>query len=897
MWKIFSIFTALLLISCIAYAGNGDMEIQRVNKNKIELNPGSSSNIAVMLVNNSDSDQEFLIKINTPQGLSQLMDYSSVILEKTSKKLKIFSFYVDETTLVGDYVIEIEAYNKSENIKIGTVEIPVYVKPTYGLQVKVLNAPDYVFAGDTLSVQFMIRNLSNTEVNIQAAILNARISENKKFLVGPDSLILLRVFITTEKDIMQYTRNSVSINAFITESPETKSEISYLFDVIPTGKIKFDSHNRIPTKISGLFVTNNQTGERKFGYMFDVKGGGMLSPGKKREIDFHFRGPDRQGNPILGQTDEYNVKYSSPHSKLSVGDNSYSLTNLTEGGRSGRGIEYEHTLKKLSFGSFLNYPRFYPSLQRVASVYGSYFVEKKLNVKLGYLNKLFVSDSAVSLISVSGEASPTSWSDIKFEYATGKASGEMAKAYSTDLRIHFSRYRLFVAYTKADEDFPGYLSNSQYVSSGLSASVLKKLNLNINYNFNHTNIALDTMYANAPYTSNLSFSTGYAFNFNHSINIGINVRGSEDMSLLKLFNYKEYTARINIRSRIKKLGINAYGAMGKTENFLPLKEGEVTNVLNANLSLQYNIKKNIFAKCFIAYSGGQQYLKKDATSFFYGATIDASWSNKLKILLQYQNNYQVEDYYMDRSLFGLQANYRMNAKHEIDASVDYDLRKNALNSTVLSASLKYTYTINLPASRRDDVGGFQGKIINNGVDNVQGIQFTLAGHIVFSDKNGEFEIPFVKTGTHFLFMDNSKSGLNSIAETRGPYKIEILPGKKTYFEVSLTKSGKIKGAIVVEEDENKNLKGFIPVKAKLDKLIIEVNNGKETFRTFTNQDGTFNFNDLRPGEWKLIVYNRGIPEGYRLQTNEFNITLSPTETKEVNVIIRKISRKIKFQKN
>ena len=74
MWKFVSVFTSLWFMSLVIYAGKGDLEIQLVNNNKIELNPGSNSNMAIMLVNNTDSDKEFQLKITTPDGLSQLTD-------------------------------------------------------------------------------------------------------------------------------------------------------------------------------------------------------------------------------------------------------------------------------------------------------------------------------------------------------------------------------------------------------------------------------------------------------------------------------------------------------------------------------------------------------------------------------------------------------------------------------------------------------------------------------------------------------------------------------------------------------------------------------------------------------------------------------------------------------
>ena len=895
MWKTVSIFTSCLLISLTVLAGNGDLDIQLINKNKIELTPGTTSNIVIMLINNSDTAKEFHLKTNLPKGWSQITDYTSVIVEEESKQLKILSFYTLESTLVGDYSIEIDAFDKSENIKIGTITIPVYVKPRYAILLKPMKVPKYVFSGDTVSVKFMLQNLSNVEVNIKAVIVNINVIENRTFTLAPDSIFFVKVFATTVKDIIHYARNSISMTASIIENPETKSNASCIFDVIPTSKIKFDKYNRIPIKISGLLVTDNQFGDRKYGAMFDIKGAGFISKSKKRAIDFRLRGPNRQGNPILGTTDEYYFKYSSLHSKAVVGDNLYSLSNLTEGSRSGRGIEYEHKFKKTSIGSFINYPRFYPDIERLYSVFGSYFPGKKFRINTGYLNKKFVTDSTAQLFTVSGEAKPFSWGNIELEYASGIANGKISKAYSTALKIEYSKSRAFFNYTMADKDFPGYLTNSRYISSGLSTTILKKVNLSANYNFNHFNIALDTMYANAPFSDNLNFSIGYAINYNHSISIGINMSGREDMRIPKKFNYKENTARLTLQSKIKRFGIKIYGAYGKTNNLLQQQKGEIKSVINSHLSLEYKINKNIFAKAFVSYLGSQQYLTQDMTRLFYGGTINAKCNKKITFVLQYQNNYELAEYYRDRSLLAFNANYKMNKNNELRVDVNYNIRKNQINNKQLIASINYTYTLNTPVSRRENIGSFQGKVINNGVDNIEGILFTLAGNIAITDENGEFEFPFVKTGMHFLFMDNSKSGLNSIAEIPGPYKIEILPGKKYLFEVVLTKSGNIKGNLVIDEDVNIGKKGFVPAKEQLFSLIIEVSNGNEVFRIFSKKDGTFQFDDLRPGQWKIKIYDRGMPQGYKLLTDEYNVIIISEQVENIDVIIKKKSRKIKFQ--
>ena len=76
------------------------------------------------------------------------------------------------------------------------------------------------------------------------------------------------------------------------------------------------------------------------------------------------------------------------------------------------------------------------------------------------------------------------------------------------------------------------MTNTKQLSASISTTVLRKINLSANYNLNHFNIALDTMYSNAPYSTNLLASIGYQLNYYHSINIGVSMRGREDMSLV-----------------------------------------------------------------------------------------------------------------------------------------------------------------------------------------------------------------------------------------------------------------------------------------------------------------------------------------------------------------------------
>jgi hypothetical protein len=239
---------------------------------------------------------------------------------------------------------------------------------------------------------------------------------------------------------------------------------------------------------------------------------------------------------------------------------------------------------------------------------------------------------------------------------------------------------------------------------------------------------------------------------------------------------------------------------------------------------------------------------------------------------------------------------QLNRNHEFQFSTNYNLVKNSLNKKELSIQFRYTCTINIPLSKKKDIGTLTGKIINNGVAHVDGIMINLDGNIAISDKKGNFEFPAVKVGTYTLALNESNIGLNAIAEVAGPYRVTIEPGRVTKFEISLTRSARIQGSLVIREDETNNQKGYYPIKEDIENLIIEASNGVEIFRVMTDRDGNFSFEDLRPGNWHVKIYPNGIPPGYQLDNDQFDLNLTSGKEEKLNVVVHKKSREIKLQK-
>ncbi len=894
----FKVATTLFLFSLLVnttYPDLSDLEVRLINDKRKEMAAGYTSNVLIMLSNNTDSIQEINLKLNTDGNTWKMVEDHSVIkIQKRSCINKIISIYIPENTRAGDYSLELKAFNAKGN-SFGEVNIPIYVKPRYELTVEKQKAPTYLFSDDSLGVGFLIRNLSNIDVTVAASIINGRIIENRNFSIPKDSSILTKVSVSVPQNLNYYTKQNISLSASINDKPETESSASYLLDIIPSGKVKFDGYNRYPLKVTGIFATNNRMEKRDYGTMLDITGSGPISEKKKRRVDFHLRGPDRGGNPTLGLNDEYYLNYSSSRTRISIGDNNFRLSDLTESSRAGRGIELQYTFGKFTAGSFFHFPRYYPGIKQILAIYTDYKINQKIRFSAGYLSKSNSKNETAGLISISGAINPFSWGYTEFELAMGQKPGQMTKAYKLSVNINKSIFASHFNITHADPDFPGYVSNSSYLSSGITANLKKRMSISLNYDINRSNLTLDTIYTNAPFSKNINLMTNYRISANNSLGLGAYIITLEDRAPNPIFNYKKYNGRVFFQSKFRRISINLQAELGKIVNNLGIKSGELTDFYNGCLFLRYSFNESVSATGFLNYQGGRQYLITGIQRFYYGGTLQASFWKKTQISFDYRNNYEMKEYYRDRSLLSLQLRQKINSNHEFELGANYNLLKNSLNKKELSMQIRYTYTINVPLSRKKDVGSLTGKVINMGVGPVNGLIFNLNGEIAMTDKNGNFEFPMVKVGTYILAMDESNAGLNAIACIPGPYMVKIEPGRETQFEISLTRAARIKGRLVIKEDEKSGKKGFFPVKEEIENLIIEASSGSEMFRTLTNRDGTFNFEDLRPANWQIKIYPNGIPQGYQLDKDKYILDLSAGKEESLDVIIHKKAREIKLQ--
>lgn len=888
------LISILILMGWTASAQQNTCIVKLLNLPEHELSPGISGNFAVQIENLTDSSTSYLIKSTIPRGWSEIMNYCSVLSEAKSKSFKINSFYIPESAQVGSYPIYVDVYHKPTDSLVSRDSFFIAVKANYELRLTPIQSSDVLFAGDSMTVAFVLHNKSNLPVSSRVIIINGPVTEQRYYTLKPDTQISDKILIISKKDVDFAIKKNVLVTAEIPGHRECNQQISFVYDILPVKQQKFDVYERFPVKISGLVASNNDRAERLYSSMYDISAAGWLSEEKKRFLTFQFKGPDRRGDPILGTQDSYSLRYTTRKHFIHLGDNSFNLTKLTESGRMARGAEYRFSMRKISVGAWAAVPRFYPQLKWISAAWVELKPRSNLLLQTGIIHKEFTSQSPADLLSVSGVSASEKYGSYDAELALGMQDQQLSTAMQVKAKWQRDWFRIQTAVTWADKNFPGYYSNTSNLSGGLGFRVTKNLQVNMSYLSNNSNLALDTMYANAPYTSIATVNMNYRITDALNLSIDGSYRKQQDRMPVPAFYYDEEAANAGFSLRFSQFDLSLTGGYGKILNYLPSTVGQSLNSAKGNLNFRVNLSPKFSLEGFAYYQGNQHYLIPEMQDVYYGGGVKYT-SNTIRFQAKYQSNYLIEEFYKDRSILNAGISIFPADNHELSAVASYNLIKNTFDQKVFRFYIKYTYTLQMPVRRKKDIGSLEGQIINNGIPSVAGMVISFGGNSAITDEQGKFYIPVVKAGENYLFINDSKAGLHAIPETPGPYKITILPGTTNIFQLTYTRSSSISGKILIEEDEQTDGRTYITYNQKFENVILEVSKDEEVFRVISDEQGEFSFNDLRPGEWNMKIYKNGIPAGYELLSDQFTISLKAAENRTIEVKVKKMARKVKFQ--
>ena len=376
--------------------------------------------------------------------------------------------------------------------------------------------------------------------------------------------------------------------------------------------------------------------------------------------------------------------------------------------------------------------------------------------------------------------------------------------------------------------------------------------------------------------------------------------------------------RFGIGQSFKKLTFRGSAELGETKN----KLDNTTSDLE-----RYTASAHFVPTNKQSYSG---YIYYDKNSDFTGegrrsTTIGANARYEIAKRTSFSLALQTNDYQgsaqggRDNLDLGLSHTFANDNKLSILAR--HTRYENSYMEDDTAFMVQYIIPLGLPVARKKSVGSVKGYVYDEETQNAIGnCLLRLNGLTAVTNKAGNFTFPSVNPGMFYLSVDTASIGMNRIPSQKTPIELAVEGGQKTRVNIPVTRAAQLSGKVMVygyeknvnrtilsEKTSDTNEPHYVVGKdsgsGKGDKLvehhglantIIELRNSSEVRRTTTDNQGRFEFEEVRPGKWTLKIHTDNLPEYHYLEKDTFKLELKPGQRMKISTKVLPKKRRIRI---
>jgi hypothetical protein len=890
----FVVFLLWMAVKSFGANPGDSLKVDLVTSN-LSFDPGMMHNLVVRIENVSHAPLNLKTSMEFPSGLKLAIPLPLMTLAPASSEIQMVSFNIPSQFLSGKYTVKVNFTEAATGLLLQVKDVEFSVNEKENIVLELLNVPGYVIGGEDINASYLLKNTGNSRRKFLIEPYNCNVVSSSTETLDPGESVTVDVVAKTNREITSEGSYSFSLQASLSE--EMKKRDFRIVKVFPVKEEETDLYFRFPVSVSSRYLSRSRDGKYYQGYQLEARGRGYLDLKNHHKLEFMARGPNNFDLSFLGLYDEYYISYTNKHFESFWGNKSFDFTPLIETARYGKGFENTFITGNGSrIGIVYLEPRFYKDIKKEMAAYadicfykenrvGFYFLTKKVNT---------VPDQAI-LESVKATLKPFKNTSTELEYSQGTYNGKKDNAYRLFLYSHFSIFNITANYFNAGKFYPGYYSNSSFYNGNLNINLTKSLRIEFSAREDFTNAAMDTLLSTAPYSKMLMSSAYYKVNQNLSVRAYYFNYQRKDRMPVKQFDYHTESLNGEINHNLNKFGYRLGGEFGKTTNNLLSSDASILqNSYRISLNLTYRPSYLFSIQSFTSYSNMNSFIAKNQKNLLWGISANGQLTKNLKTTFQVQNSYAIEDYYLNRNLFQFSLDYSFLKRHKLSANSYYMLFQNHTDKPDLTIALTYTVQIGIPLKKTKEAGSVTGTLVGINGEPANGVILYLNGRTGITRENGEFSFKDVIPGKYQLMADRTKLPLDEVLNVPVPLILEVNANQATNINLQLIKAGRIKGKIAVTETES----AIHPLNQQtpaLGNIVIDLKDGMETIRIISNQDGSFEFPQLRPGNWILHVFKNNIDRQFILEKESYELSLAKGEVKDVNIKLVPRTRKIIFK--
>ncbi|HEX9934199.1 MAG TPA: hypothetical protein VGB38_03295, partial [bacterium] len=527
------------------------------------------------------------------------------------------------------------------------------------------------------------------------------------------------------------------------------------------------------------------------------------------------------------------------------------------------------------------------------------------------------SESNGQLISASVNARLLRNTSASLELASGWHGGQFEKGLQAQVTGSHSRITYDIDWIYSSPDFPGYYRDTNYLSAGLVLRPTSRLSLNLGYRNEKQNFEMDTTRYSAPLTRYFQAGLGLQFTLHTRVSLNYATRSSRDRMPAYLFDYLENTGSVRFDQSFKTLAFSVSAEAGKTEN---RRDGTVYDMNRTMASVRFAPSDFQSYNGYFYIDESNRYSSERMKLVTYGLEARYMLLKRAEFRLNYQNNSNPEDFYMDRNLFETLFRYTLPNSHVVQLRARLTVLRNSMDHRDKAFVVEYAAPIGIPLAVRKNSCIVKGLVLDaeTGLP-VRDLIIRINGSTAVTDKSGHFVFRNLSEKTYYLSFDKAAVGLNRVSVQKMPMEIAAVLGKEgRTVEFALTRGASLSGRVdVMKPKEARPSSGQVGqgpgetyllgngaephdttgTKSGLANILVEISRDDEVQRRMTDSNGAYGFEELRPGSWTVKFYDYNLPEYHQFLRNSFEVELKPGDRIDLNASVLPKKRRIQLQQD
>ena len=893
--------TFLLAISALflalppaASSGTG-LQVSPIEAGSLEIEPRKIVTSLFLITNESSWDLEVSARTDLPHKWLIIAGDSTIHVGAHQRDISLVSVLVPRTAQPGQYSLTYFVGAADHPDLVDTCSVPVVVLPVTRLEVKRLNAPDFVVAGDDFRASFAVSNRGNAVAAVHLRTETAHrlpfVLNDQTLEISPGQTIEVDLHLKTDSQLRKTMRDNLTL---VCEAADLKAEAHATapVEVIPKITGVEDLYDRVPSVIALRNVTDGN-GEVRSRFQGEISGAGTFGEAGGNRLTFLAKGPGVQRIGVLGRRDEYFLTYSTGSYAIAVGDRAYSVSQLTENNHYGRGLEAKINLKRFGFGAYGLRGVSYEPHEGQAAAYVDYALSEAASVGLNYLFKDL--GRASHILGFESRIGLPRHTDLEAEYSAGLTEDRDRNAYYLRLRSTQKRAAGFLRFIHADPAYPGYVKDTDFIWGG--AGVVIRPTSKIYAGFRqerHNLVEGDRPCIPTEREYDLRFDERMVAT---DVSLGWRTRSHEDRQDLAGSDYVENILRSSVGQRFKMW--NYYAAL-ESGWIHDQREDHSSSLQRCSASLDLRPADRQSYRCYLSYDTSRIPGKTRRRYLAVGLSSLFSIESNTTLYIGFRSSNYEDGRSIESNMVDLTLSHKFPRKSTVLLRAYYRPWESASAHDEVGVLLEYAVPVGVPVAKRRSIGTVKGHVYDDltGLP-VEDVVLRLDGATAVTNSKGNFVFPSVAAGDYHLRLDRATIGLDRITIQKAPIEVTIEGGKEDFVQIGVTRSAGLRGRVMLYRSR---AGGSMPSAADTDDLVenrgladllVELTDGVETKRAFTDEEGRFTFDEMRPSAWTLTVSEDNLPEYARLETSTLEFHPKPGD--QIQTLIRVLPQRRRVQ--